>query len=57
VRELSIDMVGEKIVPCREGVVCASNHPDEQVEWGPTRLGKNSEGDLRVVVDHRVRHV
>jgi hypothetical protein len=46
VRELVLDIVGEKIIPCPEGVLCAPLHPHEQIEWRRT--------ELRVVVDQRV---
>ena len=48
VRELVLDLVGEKIIPCPEGVLCAPLHPHEQIEWC---LGGT---ELRVVVDQRV---
>ncbi|KAG6916308.1 hypothetical protein DXG01_007465 [Tephrocybe rancida] len=51
VRELVLDMVGEKIIPCPEGVLCAPFHPHEQVEWRPGGT------ELRLVVDHKVVQV
>ncbi|RDB25611.1 Beige 1 [Hypsizygus marmoreus] len=51
VRELVLDMIGEKIIPCREGVLCAPLHPHEQVEW------RSGGTELRLVVDHRVVQV
>lgn len=44
-------MIGEKIIPCPEGVLCVPLHPHEQVEWGPSRTGG---GELRVLVDQKV---
>jgi len=43
-------MIGEKIVPCPEGIICVPSHPHEQVEWGSRTGG----AELRVVVDQRV---
>ncbi|KAF8233255.1 beach-domain-containing protein [Tricholoma matsutake] len=51
VRELALDVVGEKILPCPEGVLCAPLHPHEQVEW------RSGGRELRVVVDQRVVQV
>jgi hypothetical protein len=48
VRELALDVVGEKILPCPEGALCAPLHPHEQVEWCP------GETEMRVVVDQKV---
>jgi hypothetical protein len=51
VQELVLDPIGEKVVPCPEGVLTAPHHPHEQVEWGFSRLGGD---ELRVVVDGKV---
>ncbi|KAF5370942.1 hypothetical protein D9615_009793 [Tricholomella constricta] len=51
VRVLALDVIGEKIIPCPEGVLCAPLHPHEQVEW---RTGGN---ELRLVVDSKVVQV
>ncbi|KAG5645385.1 hypothetical protein DXG03_006338 [Asterophora parasitica] len=51
VRELALDVIGEKIIPCPEGVLCAPLHPHEQVEW---RTGGT---ELRLVVDSKVIQV
>lgn len=51
VRELVLDMIGEKIIPCPEGVLCVPLHPHEQVEWGFSRA---SGEQLRVIVDQKV---
>jgi len=32
VRDLVIDTIGERIIPCPDGVLCVPSHPDEQVE-------------------------
>jgi hypothetical protein len=47
-------MIGERVVYCPEGTICVPNYPDEQVHWGPSRLGNNGGGELRVVVDRKV---
>ena len=49
-----IDTIGERIIPCPDGVLCVPSHPDEQVEWGPKRDGMNGADELRVVVDQKV---
>jgi len=54
VRELILDNIGEKIIPCPEGVLCVPLYPHEQVEWGPRRVGIRGGGELRVVVDQKV---
>ena len=54
IRDFVLDLVGERVIYCPEGSVCVPNAPDEQVFWGPTRLGKNGGGELRVVVDRKV---
>ncbi|GLB40924.1 putative WD40 repeats [Lyophyllum shimeji] len=51
VRELVLDMIGEKIIPCPEGVLCSPSHPHEQVEWRPGGT------ELRLVVDNKVVQV
>jgi len=48
VRELCFDMIGEKVIPCPEGVLCVPSYPHEQVEWQSGRT------DLRLTVDHKV---
>jgi len=57
VRDLVIDTIGERIIPCPDGVLCVPSHPDEQVEWGPKRDGMNGADELRVVVDQKVVQV
>ncbi|EPQ51421.1 beach-domain-containing protein [Gloeophyllum trabeum ATCC 11539] len=57
VQELVIDLIGEKIVPCAPGTLCVPSRSYEQVEWGPTRLGSNESGEIRVVVDRKVVQV
>ncbi|ESK93353.1 beige beach domain-containing protein [Moniliophthora roreri MCA 2997] len=50
VKALVLDTVGEKIVPCPQGVVCVPSYPHEQIEWA-------AGGDLRVSVDQKVVQV
>ncbi|KZT25814.1 beach-domain-containing protein [Neolentinus lepideus HHB14362 ss-1] len=57
VADLVIDLIGEKIVPCAPGTLCAPSRPYERVEWGPTRLGVNADGEIRVMVDRKVVQV
>ncbi|TFK65264.1 beach-domain-containing protein [Pluteus cervinus] len=51
VRELSFDTIGERLIPCPEGVLCAPTGPHEQVEW---RVGS---AELKVLVDRKVVQV
>lgn len=48
VRELVLDPISERMVPCPEGVLCVPQYPHEQVEWRP------GSTELRVVVDNKV---
>ncbi|TFK55260.1 beach-domain-containing protein [Heliocybe sulcata] len=57
VEDLVIDLIGEKIVPCPPGTLCAPSRPYERIEWGPTRLGANADGEIRVMVDRKVVQV
>ncbi|EIN04780.1 beach-domain-containing protein [Punctularia strigosozonata HHB-11173 SS5] len=54
VRDFTIDLIGERIIPCGDGHLCVPNYPHEQVEWGPTRLGNTEAGNIRFVIDRRV---
>ncbi|KAF8882140.1 hypothetical protein BD779DRAFT_1544178 [Infundibulicybe gibba] len=51
VREMVLDTIGERIIPCPEGILCVPSHPHEQIEW------RNRGTELRVVVDHKVVQV
>ena len=51
VRELVLDTMGDKMIPCPEGVLFVPQHPHESVEW---RVGSAA---LRVIVDHKVVQV
>ncbi|KAF7329558.1 hypothetical protein MKEN_00218700 [Mycena kentingensis (nom. inval.)] len=54
VRELVIDMISERIIPCPEGVICNPWRPHERIEWGLTRA---AAGQLRYTVDQKVIQV
>ena len=51
VRDLVLDTMGDKLVPCPEGILSVPQYPHESVEW---RIGS---AELRVVVDHKVVQV
>jgi WD40 repeat protein len=51
VRDLVLDTMGDKMVPCPEGILNVPQYPHESVEW---RIGS---AELRVVVDHKVVQV
>ena len=55
VRELVLDTVSERIIPCPANTLCSSTRPHEKIEWGPRRAGIGGAGDLRVLVDNKVR--
>ncbi|KAJ7337518.1 beach-domain-containing protein [Mycena albidolilacea] len=54
VRELVMDMIGERMIPCPEGVLVVPWRPHERLEWGTTRA---AAGQLRYVVDQKAVHV
>ena len=54
VRNLVIDMIGEKILPCPAGVLFVPSHPHKQIERSASHSGAK---ELRVVVDHKVVQV
>lgn len=51
IRDLVLDTMGDRMIPCREGMLSLSQCPHESVEWS---LGST---ELRVVVDHKVVQV
>jgi hypothetical protein len=55
VRDLVLDVVGERIIPYPDGVLCVPSHPHEHVEWGLKSTGTGKSSELRVVVDQKVR--
>ncbi|KAL0958994.1 hypothetical protein HGRIS_014308 [Hohenbuehelia grisea] len=54
VRTLFLDMIGERVLPCPEGMLYLPYHPHEEIEWGPART---TGGALRLLVDHRIVQV
>ncbi|KIK63270.1 hypothetical protein GYMLUDRAFT_196894 [Collybiopsis luxurians FD-317 M1] len=54
IRNLVLDMIGEKILPCPAGVLFVPSHPHEQIEWAASRSGAK---ELRVLVDQKVVQV
>ncbi|KAJ7151346.1 beach-domain-containing protein [Mycena crocata] len=54
VRELVMDLIGERMIPCAEGVLCVPWRPHERLEWGTTRA---AAGQLRYVIDQKVVQV
>ncbi|KAF9014685.1 beach-domain-containing protein [Hymenopellis radicata] len=54
VRELVLDMIGERVIPCRAGVLSMPSRPHEQVEWSADGI---SGGELRVSVDQKIAQV
>ncbi|KAJ7720932.1 beach-domain-containing protein [Mycena metata] len=54
VRELVMDLIGEKMIPCPEGVLVVPYRPHERLEWGTTRA---AAGQLRYVIDQKVVQV
>ncbi len=54
VRELMLDMIGERVIPCRAGVLSMPSRPHEQIEWSADGV---SGGELRVSVDQKIAQV
>lgn len=52
--ELAFDSIGQKVIPYPDGTACVLGLPHERVVWRP---GVYSSGDLRVVVDNKVRQL
>lgn len=55
VRDLTVDLIGERVIPHPEGVLTVPSYPHESVEWGLRETGRTASRELRVVVDRRVR--
>ena len=51
-RELVLDMIGQQVIPCPEGMICVPSRPHEGIVW---EGGPASTGSLKVVVDRKVR--
>ncbi|KAJ7639738.1 beach-domain-containing protein [Mycena polygramma] len=54
VRELVMDYIAERMMPCPEGVLYVPWRPHERLEWGTTRAAASQ---LRYVIDSKVVHV
>ena len=50
VRELVVDLIGERIVPCSERALCVPSHPHEVIEWDASH---SPAGEMRIVVDRK----
>lgn len=48
VRELVLDPVGNKVIPCPQGSLTVPLYPHEQIEWC------SETKELRALVDHKV---
>ncbi|KAI0049337.1 beach-domain-containing protein [Auriscalpium vulgare] len=57
VRSLTIDVIGQKIIPSAAGVLPVPSFPHEQVEWGFSRTGRAAASELRVMIDRKVIQV
>jgi WD40 repeat protein len=54
VRELVVDVIGERIIPCAERTLVVPSHPHEVVEWDAAHA---PAGELRIAVDKKVVQV
>ena len=54
VRDLAVDLVGEKIVPCGERTLTVPSYPHEIIEWDAEHA---PSGEIRVLVDKKVYRV
>ncbi|TFY80618.1 hypothetical protein EWM64_g3393 [Hericium alpestre] len=57
VQDLTVDLIGERVIPHPEGILSVPSHPHEQVEWGFRGTSKAAARELRVVVDRKVLQV
>lgn len=51
VHDLTVDMIGERVIPCPKGILVFPSRPHESIEWNS---GQGPTGDLRVIVDRKV---
>lgn len=51
VSELVLDIIGQQVVPCPDGMLCVPSRPHEAVLWDSSAA---STGALQVVVDRKV---
>ena len=49
--ELTIDLIGDRIIPCAAGAIAVPSHPHEVFEWDPPH---QPAGEMRFVVDRKV---
>ncbi|KAH9846387.1 beach-domain-containing protein [Lenzites betulinus] len=54
VRDLVLDLIGQQVVPCPDGMRCVPSRPHETVMWDSS---SSSMGALKVVVDRKVSQV
>ncbi|KAJ3010240.1 hypothetical protein NUW54_g2543 [Trametes sanguinea] len=54
VRELVLDIIGQQVVPCPDGMLCVPSRPHEGVFWDSSPA---SVGALKVIVDRKVSQV
>ncbi|KAH9896772.1 beach-domain-containing protein [Cubamyces lactineus] len=54
VRELVLDIIGQQVVPCSDGMLCVPSRPHEAVLWDSSAA---STGALQVVVDRKISQV
>ncbi|KAI0826715.1 beach-domain-containing protein [Trametes gibbosa] len=54
VRDLVLDLIGQQVVPCPDGMRCVPSRPHETVMWDNS---SSSMGALKVVVDRKVSQV
>ncbi|OSD07923.1 beach-domain-containing protein [Trametes coccinea BRFM310] len=54
VRELVLDIIGQQVVPCPDGMLCVPSRPHEGVFWDSSPA---SIGALKIVVDRKVSQV
>lgn len=57
VRDLTIDMIGERVIPHPDGILSVPSYPHERVEWGFSRTGRAAAVELRAAVDRKVVQV
>ncbi|KAH9975416.1 beach-domain-containing protein [Lactifluus volemus] len=57
VQSLTVDLIGEKILPHAAGILSVPSRPHEQVEWGFSRSGRSAASQLRTSVDGRIAQI
>jgi hypothetical protein len=56
VQSLTVDPIGERMLPHPAGTISMPSYPHEQVEWGFSRSGRAAASQLRTSVDGKVSH-